>query len=129
MPRELLEETIRTLLLLFPNWDKKTQKLLDKYDKTDPDLAPFFEEIAAYKRPQRLSLRDFSFWRDRLLELHETIYLAPPDTWRQMLLDRRNPLQYYTFWIAIIVFIFSLGSFILSIIQTWATIRGLNENS
>lgn len=129
LPRELLQETICTLILLFPNWEKDTQKLLARYNQEFPDLAPLFEEVFSLQYPHRPSLRDFVFWRERLLELHETVYMAPPDSWRQLLLDNRNPLQYYTFWIAAVVFVFSLGSFILSIVQTWAALQALEKGN
>lgn len=129
VPLELIEETICTLMLLFPDWDSGTKRLRKRYDEDFPELAPLFDEIASLEYPHRFSLRDFSFWRDRLLELHETVYMAPPDSWRQLLFDRRNPLQYYTFWIAAIVFVFSLGSFILSAVQTWAALQSLKQGS
>jgi hypothetical protein len=68
-----------------------------------------------------LSPSDFHHWRDRLLELH-CIFHSPPIGWSQMWADRRNPLQWYTFWIAIVILVltiaFGIVSSVTSIIQT-----------
>ncbi|KAK0741533.1 hypothetical protein B0T18DRAFT_420321 [Schizothecium vesticola] len=116
---ELVNETIMTLNMLFPQWDPATQRLLAKHGQVFHDTAPFFG-------PQRLNLDDFAFWKVRLVEIYEEIYLAPPDSWRQLWVDRRNPHQYYTFWIALIVLGLSLLSCAASILQAWASIRALN---
>ena len=64
--------------------------------------------MAPFAGPRRLDLDKFVFWKDRLAELYEEIYLAPPDTWKHLWIDRRNPHQYYTFWIALVVLALSL---------------------
>ena len=104
--------------MLFPQWDTATQKLLQKHNQTFHYMVPFVG-------PNRLDFSDFHFWKDRLIELHEVVYCAPPESWKQLWLDRRNPHQYYTFWIALIVFALSLVSCIASIIQAWASVQSL----
>ena len=116
----LLKETITTLNLLFPHWDSATQLMLLEHKRT-------FHHALPIDGPRRLSLQEFHYWRDRLLELYEEVYLAPPTSWRQAWADRRNPLQWYTFWIAIIVFILSVVSCTASIIQAWASVVALRS--
>src|SRR5437762_2241972 len=55
--------------------------------------------------PESLGLGDFKIWRDRLLELRQEVYLAPPADWRQLFRDKRNPQQYWTFWLALFILI------------------------
>lgn len=105
--------------MLFPQWDSETQGLLSKHGQT-------FHSVGPFHGPRRLDLHEFDYWRDQLLELHEEIYLAPADSWRQLWIDRRNPHQYYTFWVALVVLILSSCSLIASIIQAWASVKSLN---
>lgn len=107
-----------TLNLLFPQWDPQTQDLLQKHGQTFHTAGPF---IAL----RRLDLHEFSFWRDQLFELYEEVYLAPADSWRQLWVDRRNPYQWYTFWVALIVLFLSLISCALSMVQAWASVKAL----
>lgn len=117
-PEGLLRETILTLNLLFPPWDPSTNNLLKRHGQR-------FHEQEPLDEPGRLSLQEFSYWRDRLLDLYEIVFLAPPDGWRQLWADRRNRVQWYTFWIALVVLILSVVSCVASILQTWATLKSL----
>ena len=78
-------------------------------------LNPPFED----SRPRHLA--DFDHWRNRLLELHQ-IFHSPPVGWTQIWADRRNPLQWYTFWIAIVILVltvvFGIISTVTGILQT-----------
>jgi hypothetical protein len=64
---------------------------------------------------------DFDHWRNRPLELHHMFH-SPPVGWSQIWADRRNPLQWYTFWLAIVILvltlIFGIISSVTSIMQT-----------
>lgn len=113
-----LRETITTLNLLFPHWDPDTQDLLSKHNQN-------FHTIPPFAGPRRLDLGEFNYWRDALFELYEEVYLAPADSWRQLWVDRRNPHQWYTFWIALVVLILSVVSCVTSIIQAWASVAAL----
>jgi hypothetical protein len=117
-PAGLLEETIRSINLLFPHWDPHTHNLLKKHGQTFQHLAPF-------DGPRTLNLHEFEFWRYRLQELYEEIHCSPPVSWAQLWLDRRNPQQWYTFWIALVILAITLISCIASLVQAWASIRAL----
>lgn len=120
LPVALLRETITTLNLLFPQWDPQTQALLSAHGQDFHTLPPF-------EGPRRLDLSEFKYWRSHLLELYEEIYLAPADSWRQLWTDRRNPHQWWTFWIAVVVLALSIVSCITSVIQAWASIEALKS--
>lgn len=110
----IYEEASRTLDLLFPPWDPKTQRFLKQQRR---------ENILAYAQPRELDLKHYSIWRDRLLELNEDIFLAPPEGWVQLWNDRRDPQKFWTFWIALIIFFLTMVSTVATVLQTWATLR------
>lgn len=113
IPNDVIDETILSLRLLFPDWDPQTSKFLNKIN------LPILVEEHQY--PERLYLSDFYYWRDRLSELCFE-YQSPPSSWREIWKDRRNRLQWYTFWLAVAIFIltivFGLISSITACMQT-----------
>jgi hypothetical protein len=115
LPKTLLKETLLSLNLLFPHWDTLTDSFMLQHDQTFHLEGPFGDN-----RPSNLA--NFNHWRNRLLELHQ-IFHSPPVGWTQIWADRRNPLQWYTFWIAIVILvltiIFGIISSVTAIIQTW----------
>jgi len=121
IPITVLQETMLTLNLLFPHWDPLTDAFMTKHDQNFHLQRPLDDS-----RP--LHLADFHHWRNRLLELHQ-IFHSPPVGWAQMWADRRNPLQWYTFWIAtvilILTIIFGLISSVTGIMQTCIAYEGL----
>ncbi|KAK7995444.1 hypothetical protein PG990_014217 [Apiospora arundinis] len=117
-PKVLLREAISTLNLLFPHWDPNTQSFLSAQNQS-------FHTIAPFTGPRRLDLNEFNYWRDQLSELYERVYLAPADSWRQLWADRRNPHQWWTFWIAVVVLVLSVISCVTSVIQAWASVKAL----
>lgn len=74
-----------------------------------------------------LMLSDFDHWRDRLLELHEEIFQSPPVSWAQLWRDRRNPQQYWTFWVAMMILVLTLLSTVATILQAWASMKALEH--
>lgn len=63
----------------------------------------------------------FRYFGQRLLILEKFINEMKPTTWRELLKDSRDQLQYYTFMIAVIVFVMTVIGLILSILQTVAS--------
>ena len=120
LPLEVLKETKLSLDLLFPFWDSRTVALLTR-EKQD------FHEYGPFEATRTLTLSNFDYWRDRLLELHEEIFQAPPVSWAQLWRDRRNPQQFWTFWIAMVILILTVVSTIATIIQAWASLRALRS--
>jgi hypothetical protein len=100
-PPGFLEETLRTLALLFPPHDSDTQKFFQRID----GIAMLDKQLTACT-PLRLSERqieNFEFWHDRLVILKHAYDESRPATLSQWWHDRRNGVQWYTFWVAIVI--------------------------
>jgi hypothetical protein len=117
----VLKETIQTLDVLFPVGDKsgRTQKLLKKHGQRIHDLPPF-------NQSRTLNLLEYHHWRERLQEVYEEIFLSPPVSLAQLWNDRRNPQQFWTFWIALVILLLTAVSTVTGIVQAWASIKGLH---
>lgn len=100
-PKEFLLETVRTLDLLFPFGDKNTESWLEASKQ------PFHRTSSSYVQARATDLTEFCYWRRQLLELYD-LFQQPPSTMTQMWHDRRNPMQWYTFWLAAFIAISSL---------------------
>lgn len=95
IPHAVIDEYIKTMNLLFPSWDMKTQKFLKKRHQT-------FAMEAPVDYPGALFISDFHYWRDRISVLF-TEFSSPPPSMTQLYHDRRNILQWYTFWFAVVI--------------------------
>jgi hypothetical protein len=98
---DVLEETIRTLDLLFP-LDGSTGRFLAKRDQRFHELD--YSEAAWDKA---IDLSEFVHWRRRLTILHQ-VFKRQPTKLYQMWHDRRNPLQWATFWLAATIAILTI---------------------
>ena len=112
LPREVLEEAIKTLNLLFPIWDPATGRLLQSQKHRIR-----FDLDKPYGDSRALNVFEYDIWRDRLLELYEQVYTAPPASWKQLRKDKRNPAQYWTFWIALVILVLTIFATIASVVQ------------
>jgi hypothetical protein len=110
LPRTVLHETIMSLNLLFPHWDHASNALLELHKQN-------FHRHEPYDGPRTLNLMEFDHWRDRLLELKDVVFTSPPASIRQLFMDRRNPQQFWTFWIAIIILFLTVVSTVASVYQ------------
>jgi hypothetical protein len=118
LPTELLVETIQSLNLLFPHWDATTIRLLEKHGQD-------FHRSGPYDGPPTLNIMEFNHWRDRLLEVYDVVFQSPPVSWKQLWRDRRNPQQFWTFWIALLILALTLISTVASIMQACASLQPL----
>lgn len=121
LSKSLLNETIQSLNLLFPHWDPETNKLLKQHGQT-------FQQQGPYDLPASLDLSEFDHWRDRLLEIHDVVFQSPPASWRQLYRDRRNPQQFWTFWIALIILALTFSSTVLTAVQTWVIVTSMKSS-
>ncbi|KAH7308858.1 hypothetical protein BKA65DRAFT_559725 [Rhexocercosporidium sp. MPI-PUGE-AT-0058] len=100
-PDGLGEETLRTLSLIFPQHDKQTREWLKRHpesyriDKTLLKCDPL--------QLDDRQIEKFHFWHDRLIILKQAFDQSRPATISQWWYDRRNGVQWYTFWIAVVV--------------------------
>jgi hypothetical protein len=68
----------------------------------------FASEFYVYRHPSNTPrLRDFTYLRERLLDLIEE-YQAPPRHWRNVYKDRRNPTTFWTFWIGVVILVLTV---------------------
>ncbi|KAI4929285.1 uncharacterized protein J4E92_004949, partial [Alternaria infectoria] len=102
IPADVLDETIRTLDLLFPFGDKPTKTFLEHSHVNMEILNPL-------ELPRATELDEFLYWRSRLAQLL-SLFHGPPETVRQTLVDSRNIAQFATIWVAI------FGVFFLTIL-------------
>ncbi|XPS80193.1 hypothetical protein M3J09_012154 [Ascochyta lentis] len=101
LPDELVAETLQTLSLLFPSNDQQTQRWLKKRTNSlglDKALS-----LCAPLKPQDRQFERFTFWYDRLVILKQAFDQSRPSTISQWWHDRRNGVQWYTFWVAMTV--------------------------
>ncbi|KAK1761039.1 hypothetical protein QBC47DRAFT_368919 [Echria macrotheca] len=92
-------ETLQTLALLFPKYDNpvrawyRTQALKHGLD---------YEAVeAGHLVTDDRQAEKFMYWRDRLVVLKQAYDEARPLTIGQWWHDRRNGVQWYTFWVAL----------------------------
>lgn len=101
LPDGLAAETLRTLSLLFPIGDVQTKQWLKRQTS-----AQSLDTALALCDPLKLNDRQFEkfvFWHDRLVILKQAFDQSRPSTICQWWHDRRNGVQWYTFWVAIVV--------------------------
>ena len=91
-PKDLLVDTIKTLDLLFPLGEESTHRYLD-------EIGQSFHRTSSRVLYRATSFEEFRYWRKRLVELHD-VYNQTPGSLFQLWHDRRNPIQWWTFWLA-----------------------------
>lgn len=96
-PTELLRETIWTLDLLFPSTDTKTLAFLSQQGQDIHHC----DEFGNVEFPP-VEIRKYNYWRDRLFDINNELQ-APPRGLMYALVDYRNPLQWWTFFLAFLV--------------------------
>lgn len=100
-PPGFIDETIRTLSLLFPQYDKKSRK----WFKIQQKKYCLDEKVSdsGHLTTEERQVENFIFWHDRLGILKQVFDEAEPSTIAQWWRDRRRRVQWYTFWVAAIV--------------------------
>jgi hypothetical protein len=103
-PDGLIDETLHTLALLFPQSEKPNQKWFQTQTVIiDPRLFR-----CGQLRTDDRQIGNFGFWHDRLVMLKQVYDEARPDNVLQWWYDRRNGVQWYTFWVAVLVLILTV---------------------
>lgn len=126
-PKALINETIHTIALLVPpalgeptSWFRQQQQM----HKIDAEAG----NCTRLNSSQR-QIKNFAFWRDRLVLLKQTFDDAEPRNLSQLWWDDRRKTQWFTFWVAVMVFIltifFGIIQSVASIVQAWASVQGL----
>ncbi|KAF8458174.1 hypothetical protein BGX38DRAFT_1156204 [Terfezia claveryi] len=147
IPLNYTQEVSRTLTILFDK-TSKGRKIFRDFQKSFRDLKPLMPPMRLRNRRIGLfwteegkhstsnqylnatnralgrstyHLEDFPYFAERLLVLEQYLNEVRPSTFRQLMRDSRDQLQYYTFIVAFVVFILTIVGLILSILQTIAS--------
>ena len=124
LPNDFLEETLRTVALLLPPADFDCSAWVRNHHKGD-----VLDAIRSLYAAQ-WNIESYTYWRDRLMILEEAFDQSEPASISQWWYDRRRKVQWYTFWVAILVLIltiiFGLIQSITGIIQAWASIKSFH---
>ncbi|GAW14965.1 hypothetical protein ANO14919_043730 [Xylariales sp. No.14919] len=127
LPTNLASETLKTLALLFPSTDCETRKWISKLPVVDPRVS----KCGRLKTDLR-QIEKFQIWRDRLVMLKQVYDEAQPKTLKQWWHDRRNGVQWYTFWVAVLVLmltvLFGLIQSIEGAIQAYASLKAISDH-
>lgn len=104
-PDGFIEETMRTLALLFPRGDERTRKWYMKQedDPADLDLNVL---TCGNLRDNLRQIDQYEYWHDRLAMLKVAFDESRPQNVTQLWKDRRDTLQWYTLWIAVSLTLF-----------------------
>jgi hypothetical protein len=114
-PSNFACETLQTLALLFPKYDKKTRKWYEGL-AAENDLDPEVMECGHLFADER-QIESFQYWHDRLVVLKQVYDESRPSTISQWWHDRRNSVQWYTFWVAIVVLALTILFGLIQIIE------------
>ncbi|KAK0507468.1 hypothetical protein JMJ35_009991 [Cladonia borealis] len=106
LPKDFVAETLRTLDLLFPFGEEDTRKYLDQTGQT-------FYRTSSRDLSRATNFGEFRYWHKRLIELHGVFNQAPRSI-LQLWYDRRNPLQWWTFWLAALIAVLTVVFGIIS---------------
>lgn len=105
LPDGLAEETMRTLSLLFPRFDKSTRRWLASYAEKDRDFTMLDNgllECARLHESER-GAEKFEYWRDELITIAEVFDRSRGRTLRALWHDRRDPMQFYNFFFSVVL--------------------------
>ena len=131
VPKALADETIRSLSLLIPpilgEPNQWFQQLKRKHPKNPIDSsAGICDRLNSSER----QIDKFLYWRDRIVLLKRTFDDAEPRNISQLWYDDRKKTQWFTFWVAVLVFIMTVFFGVIQsaagIIQAWAAVQSLN---
>ncbi|KAL8697929.1 MAG: hypothetical protein Q9201_006848 [Fulgogasparrea decipioides] len=127
LPLELPFETIRTISLLIPPslgepnpWFRQEQQK----HRLDAQ-AGLCHRLNSSER----QIDKFHYWRERLVLLKRTYDDAEPKNLKQLWFDDRKKTQWFTFWVAVLVFIMTISFGVIqsvaSVVQAWASVKAL----
>ncbi|MCJ1273765.1 hypothetical protein MMC21_001558 [Puttea exsequens] len=127
VPKDLVDETIRTIALLIPPiLGERNPWFLAQLRKHKIDAeAGLCDRLNSSER----QIDKFHYWRDRLVLLKRTFDDAEPRTVSQLWWDDRRKTQWFTFWVAVLVFVttifFGVVQSVAGIVQAWASVKAM----
>ncbi|CAN9211256.1 unnamed protein product [Alternaria alternata] len=105
IPVNIIDEAIATLDYLFPQ-DNATKEFLQEEEKRH-GIAINVLSLDPPSHRTTIRLKDFNYYHDRMLDVAYE-YTNPPTSWRLVWKDRRNPVQFWTFWLGLGIFGFTI---------------------
>ncbi|KAH7071479.1 hypothetical protein BKA63DRAFT_73422 [Paraphoma chrysanthemicola] len=119
IPRDVLEEALETMDLLFPPWDNPTKQLLVREKQQS-----LFR--LGCRRPVRtFDIAHYQYFGGSLEHIIES-FDKTPRTWKQLAFDRRNKLEWSAFWMTVFVAVLTLVSIPCNIIQATYSVKAYN---
>lgn len=106
LPAALVDETMRTLTLLFPQSDLDCRKWVRKLCRAEVLDSGLLR--CGNLRADSRQIENFYYWRDRLTVLKQVFDDAEPKTMSQWWYDRRKYVRWYTFWLAVFILILTV---------------------
>ena len=107
LPELLLLETLQTLALIISRANRDCKKWFDKvhsYSGADIDRAAGDVELLPWARcPEK-----YKYWGQRLSVIRDAYNASEPKDLGQWWHDRRRKVQWYTFWVAILVLVLTI---------------------
>ncbi|KAI9785282.1 MAG: hypothetical protein M1816_000468 [Peltula sp. TS41687] len=134
LPAELIDKTLHSLALMLPTVNRKCRKWFNKEKRIrDSHFGPLDPQVADQKLGrQGRSVENYRYWNDRLLRVAQAFDRSEPRGMSSWWIDRRNRVQWYTFWIAALVLvltiIFGLIQSITGILQAYAAYHPLGSH-
>ncbi|KFA68640.1 hypothetical protein S40285_10835 [Stachybotrys chlorohalonatus IBT 40285] len=120
VPRDALEEALDTLNLLFPPTDPATHRYLKAQHRP-------FHQLGFCSRNVKRDLQHYRYWQNNLVDLLHDLEEQPYGLGQLRLdKDRRNLLQFATFWIATIVALLTVISIAFGVVSTVYAARQYN---
>ncbi|KAF2827039.1 hypothetical protein CC86DRAFT_350288 [Ophiobolus disseminans] len=119
IPKEVLEEMLETMDLLFPPFDLATRRLLAKEGQQ------LLYTLGCHKSSRILDIAHYQYFGHTLEELMQA-FDKTPRTWKQLAFDRRNKLEWSAFWVTVMVGILTLVSIPCNIIQATYSVKAYN---
>lgn len=97
-PPGFIDETLRSIALLFPQTDQATRKWYRREAIShDLDLQAV---DSGYLKAEDRSIDSFRFWRDRIVVLKQVFDESEPSSWSQWWYDRRRGVHRYPLLLA-----------------------------
>ena len=123
LPRELLHETLQTIALLLPRARGDCKDWFQKIQRLYPDtLDPKVSDLALLSEGR--SQKSYTYWHERLSIIQKAYDESEPKALPQWWNDRRKKVQWYTFWVAILILVltilFGLIQSVTGIMQVYA---------
>ena len=103
-PEGFIDETLRTLALLFPQSDKEVKKWVQGLPSEIDQSVRICGSLGADSR----HIERFSYWHDRVVVLKQVFDEVEPGTVAHLWNDRRRPVQWYTLWTAVLVILLTI---------------------